>query len=66
MTQQKILLFGAGKSATVLIDYLINEAELNNWQVIVADADLQLALMKTKKSKPASPQKKSCPHIFTS
>lgn len=51
MTLKKILLFGAGKSATVLIDYLINEAEVNNWQVIVADADLQLALMKTKNRK---------------
>jgi saccharopine dehydrogenase-like NADP-dependent oxidoreductase len=38
-----ILLFGAGKSATVLIDYLTKNAAAENWKIIVADADLQLA-----------------------
>lgn len=38
-----ILLFGAGKSATVLIDYLTKNAATENWKIIVADADLQLA-----------------------
>ena len=51
MTFKRILLFGAGKSATVLIDYLINEAKVNQWQVVVADSDFQLALMKTKSRK---------------
>jgi saccharopine dehydrogenase-like NADP-dependent oxidoreductase len=51
MTLKTILLFGAGKSATVLIDYLIKEAEANNWNIVVADADLQLALLKTKSRK---------------
>ena len=41
-----ILLFGAGKSATVLIDYLLATAITENWKVIVADADLQLARSK--------------------
>jgi saccharopine dehydrogenase-like NADP-dependent oxidoreductase len=41
-----ILLFGAGKSATCLIDYLLKECELNNWQLIVADGNLQLAQSK--------------------
>ncbi len=42
-----ILLFGAGKSATVLIDYLIAEAPANNWKIVVADADKNLIISKT-------------------
>ena len=34
-----ILLIGAGKSATVLINYLLDEAEKNGWKFIIADAD---------------------------
>lgn len=41
-----ILLFGAGKSATVLIDYLLENAITENWKVTVVDADLQLAQSK--------------------
>ena len=44
---KKILLFGAGKSATCLIDYLIKELAKNNWQLVVCDADLNLAKSKT-------------------
>ncbi|MEJ0105057.1 MAG: saccharopine dehydrogenase C-terminal domain-containing protein [Bacteroidota bacterium] len=43
---KKILLFGAGKSATVLIDYLLLTAAEENWYVTVADADLPLAQSK--------------------
>jgi saccharopine dehydrogenase-like NADP-dependent oxidoreductase len=43
-----ILLFGAGKSATVLINYLVVESALNNWQIIVADADKKLIESKIK------------------
>jgi len=46
-----IVLIGAGKSATVLIDYLIAEAETNNWKFIVADTDKEQILLKTKNSK---------------
>lgn len=42
-----ILLFGAGKSATVLIDYLIGEAPAENWHLLLVDASLELALSKT-------------------
>jgi saccharopine dehydrogenase-like NADP-dependent oxidoreductase len=35
-----ILLFGAGKSATVLIDYLKDTATEKQWQVTIADANL--------------------------
>lgn len=45
-----IVLIGAGKSATVLIDYLIAEAETNNWKFIVADSNREQVLLKTKNS----------------
>lgn len=45
-----ILIFGAGKSSTVLIDYLIREAEQQQWKIIVADADLQVAKAKIRNS----------------
>lgn len=45
-----ILLLGAGKSSTVLIDYLIREAEQQQWKIIVADADLQVAKAKIRNS----------------
>lgn len=35
----QILVFGAGKSATVLIDYLKRETRIRNWTLTVADAD---------------------------
>jgi saccharopine dehydrogenase-like NADP-dependent oxidoreductase len=46
-----ILLFGAGKSATVLIKYLIKESEINHWKFIVADASMDMILAKTQGSK---------------
>lgn len=45
---KKILLFGAGKSAGVLIDYLINQSIENNWEILVADANANLIEQKTK------------------
>lgn len=46
-----ILLFGAGKSASVLIKYLIKESEINHWKFIVADASKELIEIKTGGSK---------------
>jgi saccharopine dehydrogenase (NADP+, L-glutamate forming) len=46
-----LLLIGAGKSATVLIQYLIKESEANNWKFLVADADKEQVLAKTGNSK---------------
>jgi len=43
-----ILLFGAGKSATCLIDYLGKCCDLNKWKLIVCDSDLTLAQSKTR------------------
>src|ERR1043166_7836893 len=45
-----ILLFGAGKSATVLIDCLLKNAAKENWNLVVIDADLALASSKVKGS----------------
>jgi saccharopine dehydrogenase-like NADP-dependent oxidoreductase len=47
---QTILLFGAGKSASVLIDYLVAEAPVNDWHIIVADASKALIISKTKEA----------------
>lgn len=41
-----VLLFGAGKSATVLIEYLLQEANLYDLHLTVVDADRSLALSK--------------------
>lgn len=49
-----ILLFGAGKSATVLIDYLLYNAVTENWKVMVVDANLELAQSKTAHSQKAT------------
>ena len=44
---KNILLFGAGKSATCLIDYLITETAGRNWQLTVADGNPALLRSKT-------------------
>ncbi len=43
-----ILLFGAGKSTTFLIDYLGKYCDENNWKLLVCDFNLRLAESKTK------------------
>ncbi len=45
-----ILLFGAGKSATVLIDYLLAEAPMHNWHITIADANKEAVESKTNKA----------------
>jgi len=47
---KNILLFGAGKSATCLIEYLCNEIQKNDWQLTVADSNLELIQSKIRKS----------------
>jgi saccharopine dehydrogenase-like NADP-dependent oxidoreductase len=47
---KKVLLFGAGKSATVLIDYLLSNARQCQWKLTVVDANLQLVKDKLKDS----------------
>ena len=43
---KKILLFGAGKSATCLIRYLVEATAVRNWQLVVAESNLSLAQSK--------------------
>jgi saccharopine dehydrogenase (NADP+, L-glutamate forming) len=43
---KRILVFGAGKSATFLIEYLCKACEENGWKLIVCDADIMLAKSK--------------------
>lgn len=40
---KQVLLFGAGRSATVLIHYLLSQSVRENWKVVVADANLAIA-----------------------
>lgn len=47
---KQILLLGAGKSSSVLIDYLLTHAETGGWQLTVADTNLQTAMDKVKNS----------------
>lgn len=48
-----ILIIGAGRSSTALIDYVLKEAEKYNWFVTVADIDPTLASSKIKGHKNA-------------
>jgi saccharopine dehydrogenase-like NADP-dependent oxidoreductase len=47
---KNVVVIGAGKSSTVLIEYLLNEAAGNNWLITVADSNLALAQSKIAKS----------------
>ncbi len=47
---KSLLIIGAGRSATILIEYILSHAKENGWFITVADADLQLARAKTKGS----------------
>ena len=40
---KQILLFGAGKSSSALIEYLLQNAAKESWKLTVVDADLQSA-----------------------
>ncbi len=44
----KILIFGAGKSATELINYIGSNSMLYGWNFVVADAQLEIAEKKVK------------------
>ncbi|MCB0686870.1 MAG: saccharopine dehydrogenase NADP-binding domain-containing protein [Saprospiraceae bacterium] len=51
---KSILILGAGRSATTLIDYLIAHSKVFDWHVRVADIDLELAKRKIRDSKSAT------------
>src|SRR5947208_1806836 len=43
-----ILILGAGRSSSVLINYLLDKAASNDWQLIVGDTSSELAEEKIK------------------
>ncbi len=45
-----ILVLGAGKSSATLISYLIENAEKEDWKILVADRDLAMIVDKTNQS----------------
>ena len=47
---KSILLFGAGKSSTVLIEYLLIEGKESGWKLIIVDSIKELILSKTNHS----------------
>ena len=52
---RNILLFGAGKSASSLIKYLLDKSETENLHLTIADLNLDLAKNKTNNHKNATP-----------
>jgi saccharopine dehydrogenase-like NADP-dependent oxidoreductase len=50
-----IVLFGAGKSATILIRFLIDQLESNDWQLTVCDNNLSLIESKLNNTPRTSP-----------
>lgn len=45
---RNILILGAGKSSVALIDYLVEKAAAEEWEITVADMTAELAMQKTK------------------
>ena len=45
---KKILVLGAGRTASSLINYLANKSAENDWQITIADMSLELAANKAK------------------
>jgi saccharopine dehydrogenase-like NADP-dependent oxidoreductase len=45
---KNILVLGAGRSSTVLIKYLFDNAAANDWIITVADVSIELSKQKTK------------------
>lgn len=48
---KNILIIGAGKSSATLIKYLIDQADKEQWKIIIADKSKSLILEKTRDSK---------------
>ena len=51
-----ILVIGAGRSSSALIEYLLQHAPAENWQITVADMDIRLAQEKVGKASNGSAQ----------
>ena len=52
---RKILIIGAGRSASSLIQYLLEKSEIENLHITIADLSLELAQNKTNNHKNATP-----------
>lgn len=52
---QTILVVGAGKTSIYLIEYLLEHSTANNWNIIVADANIEAIIDKTKGHKNSEP-----------
>ena len=52
---KNILLIGAGRSASTLIKYLLDNSQKENWKITVADISLELAKQKTNNHPNAHP-----------
>jgi saccharopine dehydrogenase-like NADP-dependent oxidoreductase len=63
MVMKRISVFGAGRSATALIDYLKEHAESNNWQINICDADENLAAVKCAGNERCIPHKFNAENI---
>ena len=57
MRTKKILIIGAGRTASNLIGYLQKQAEIQNWQITVADQSFELAKTRAGKNKFTKPLK---------
>ena len=57
MRIKKILVVGAGRTASTLIQYLQKNAENQNWQITVADQSFDLAKARAGKNKFTRPLK---------
>ena len=57
MRTKKILVIGAGRTASNLISYLQKQAEIQNWQITVADQSFELAKARAGKNKFTKPLK---------
>lgn len=46
ISKKRIILFGAGRSATYLIQYLLDHAQTEGWQIVLADSNTEVAMSK--------------------
>ncbi len=45
-SKKRIILFGAGRSSTYLIEYLLEHAQAEGWQILLADSNPEVAMSK--------------------
>jgi saccharopine dehydrogenase-like NADP-dependent oxidoreductase len=55
MNMKTILVIGAGRSSSSLIDYLLKQSEVHEWKIIVGDASIEAARSKINLHKNGTP-----------